>query len=566
MACDEGGGLPCVPSAYLPCFALFPSRFCFPDHVHPEGTEPRRRRSVAKGVASPWKPGHVAAAAIAVAAIARHTLRTVVHVGLVLAFSEISTPEAEIGQEGKQYRQRPHKDHTLSLHYPLKSPALTTSSRWAAVAARRGGGGGGSVRGVAGEDDAAPGVSQEASGPQHATVVRTESHLARFNTARALFEKMGQSEGGIGQPPRAAPASAALSARVPPPAGFGGKVGAGLAKGEGEAKKAGAAVSRRGAPRRPRLSRRPRRVAFARAVPGRRLRLVLALRLPQPRPHQRTRPPQRPGQRRGRVRGRAGGGPGENSWVALAGLRRPGSSSSRSLSTSSTESEPTPRRWPPHAASSGGRARTPPRLALVLVGRRALAPETFKSDLTAELRRAARPEKPEKPAKPESLDRRASTHEQHQELIARHKNWFQSFSKSRSSPTASPSKPDYRPTSPSKAAEWEQRPPSPSKADGRGLQPSKTDLRSPRGAETNEEAAMAEKKEEEGRGGGGGGGGGKGLVSEQDAWSSVLQSRYGTKAKDILSPRARSEGDTTADWRKERAAILSGELQNCLFT
>ncbi|ROT66516.1 hypothetical protein C7M84_015464 [Penaeus vannamei] len=286
-----------------------------------------------------------------------------------------------------------------------------------------------SFQGVVEEGRGRASASKEASGPQHATVVRTESHLARFNTARALFEKMGQSEGGIGQPPRAAPASAALSARVPPPAGFGGKVGAGLAKGEGEAKKAGAAVSRVGAAAHP----------FGR---------------------------------------RSGS------------EERPGGLGSR----------------------------------------------TFKSDLTAELRRAARPEKPEKPAKPESLDRRASTHEQHQELIARHKNWFQSFSKSRSSPTASPSKPDYRPTSPSKAAEWEQRPPSPSKADGRGLQPSKTDLRSPRGAETNEEAAMAEKKEEEGRGGGGGGGGGKGLVSEQDAWSSVLQSRYGTKAKDILSP------------------------------
>lgn len=34
----------------------------------------------------------------------------------------------------------------------------------------------------------------------------------------------------------------------------------------------------------------------------------------------------------------------------------------------------------------------------------------------------------------------------------------------------------------------------------------------------------------------------------------------------LFHHRARSEGDTTADWRKERAAILSGELQNCLFT
>ncbi|XP_063602193.1 WAS/WASL-interacting protein family member 1-like isoform X2 [Penaeus indicus] len=502
MACGEGGSLHCVPSAYLPCFAL---------GVVEEG----------RGRASASKVSKIAG-----------------------MFQGGGGGGGGGGNGGG------------------------------------GGGGGGSVRGVAGDDDAAPGGSQEASGPQHATVVRTESHLARFNTARALFEKMGQSEGGIAQPPRAAPSSAALSARVPPPAGFGGKVGAGLAKaqdkGESEAKRAGVTVGRVGAAthqfgRRSGSEERPgglgSRVGRGESLsPARSLggASTSSSRSGSPSPARTN------GHAHHSDQDSGGGGPGGGTGAGgelvggLAGLRRPGSSSSRSLSTSSTESEPTPRRWPPHAASSSGRPAAPhPADASGTSSSCAAAPsrpETFKSDLTAELRRAPRPEKPEKPAKPESLDRRASTHEQHQELIARHKNWFQSFSKSRSSPTASPSKPDCRPTSPSKAAEWEPRPPSPSKADGRGPQPSKTDLRSPRGAETNEEAAAAEKKEEEGRGGGGGGGGGgKGLVSEQDAWSSVLQSRYGTKAKDILSPRARSEGEATADWRKERAAILSGE-------
>ncbi|KAK8752251.1 hypothetical protein OTU49_017466 [Cherax quadricarinatus] len=485
----------------------------------------------------------------------------------------------------------------------------TTSSKVSKIAGMFQGGGSssGGVRPTS-DDDSSTAASSSSSttgggsdGPSHATVVRTESHLARFNNARALFEKMGQGE--VSQPKVAIPTKLAPSvvptkvvptavpAKLAPvviPAKTEMKVvsrfEAKMDTVPSEARKSsvsttttttittttttmqagvtslhlrrtfgdGYSSEERGRGRSP----REESISPARSVGE---ASSSSSRSTSPSPARTT---------NGHAHHQdvGGGLVGIGLGVAGLGMRRPGSASSRSLSTSSTESEP-PRRWPPKTSDCK------------LITR----PEAFKSELsTLELRKA----KPEKPLKPESLERKFSTHEQHQELIARHKNWFQSFSKNRS-PASSPSKSEPRPTSPSKAevmpsllarseegrptsplkvevlpSVLEGRPISPVKTDWRSTHVTKLDLRSPRSMSSSEECdgieERARERDERCRESEEGSSSSSRSVSEQEAWSSVLQSRYGPRAKDLLSPRSRVEGETGTDWRRERAAILSG--------
>ncbi|XP_069954876.1 uncharacterized protein Spn isoform X15 [Cherax quadricarinatus] len=473
----------------------------------------------------------------------------------------------------------------------------TTSSKVSKIAGMFQGGGSssGGVRPTS-DDDSSTAASSSSSttgggsdGPSHATVVRTESHLARFNNARALFEKMGQGE--VSQPKVAIPTKLAPSvvptkvvptavpAKLAPvviPAKTEMKVvsrfEAKMDTVPSEARKSsvsttttttittttttmqagvtslhlrrtfgdGYSSEERGRGRSP----REESISPARSVGE---ASSSSSRSTSPSPARTT---------NGHAHHQdvGGGLVGIGLGVAGLGMRRPGSASSRSLSTSSTESEP-PRRWPPKTSDCK------------LITR----PEAFKSELsTLELRKA----KPEKPLKPESLERKFSTHEQHQELIARHKNWFQSFSKNRS-PASSPSKSEPRPTSPSKAevmpsllarseegrptsplkvevlpSVLEGRPISPVKTDWRSTHVTKLDLRSPRSMSSSEECdgieERARERDERCRESEEGSSSSSRSVSEQEAWSSVLQSR------------SRVEGETGTDWRRERAAILSG--------
>ncbi|XP_071544343.1 uncharacterized protein Spn isoform X4 [Panulirus ornatus] len=448
---------------------------------------------------------------------------------------------------------------------------VTTSSKVSKIAGMFQGGGGG--RGPP-EDDPPTATTTATTtttttttaggggdgGPSHATVVRTESHLARFNNARALFEKMGQGEA---PQPKVAVASKVVPAAVFTKGEVKGEVKVvskfetKLESSSVEGKRSSSTTTTRPGvtPHHIRratlgdttaceergLGRSPRgeSISPARSLGGE--ASSSSSRSPSPSPSRTT---------NGHAHHSEQEGAGGNTGVSLGvvGLRRPGSSSSRSLSTSSTESDPPARRWPPgKLTDSRVSSRT----------------ETMASDL--------RRTKPEKPAKPESLERKMSSHEQHQELIARHKNWFQAFSKNRS-PASSPIKGEPRPGSPSKCEvtpllmtkSEEGRPTSPSKPEWKSSYVYKADLKSPRGMSSSEEQEGCEgrvrekeerwKEKEESeedsitpR-----------TVSEQEAWSSVLQSRYGPRAKDILSPRTRTEGETSTDWRKERAAILSG--------
>ncbi|XP_050707600.1 integumentary mucin C.1-like [Eriocheir sinensis] len=434
------------------------------------------------------------------------------------------------------------------------------------------------------------------SGPSAATVVRTESHLARFNTARALFEKMGQGDARPQRTRTAAPATASLTNKAPP------------AKAEPEA---------------------PRGVAV-RAGVGRGGDCLLS---PQgdslsPSSSRSASPsPARPA-----ANGHAHHDDGSRGGLAgLGGLRRPGSASSRSLSASSTDSDPPGRRWPPSAraadpadpsrpAEQPDARRWPPHRAADPPHRAADPPRT--NGEGTGVRRSSRPEKP---AKPDTLaDRRAAaaSHDAHQELLARHKNWFQSFAKNRQSGPGrppSPGKADPRPASPTKgeATRGEPRP-----EDWRAAlnTTARTDLRSPRGGPhaddtttttaedtttttttpttaptitptnnnittaplannnnnnnnstcltttttttTTTAASRVTASPPPPSAAAAGGGGGS---SEQEAWTSVLQTRYGTRTRpDIYSPRLRgdsldsSSGGGGGDWRRERAAILLG--------
>ena len=312
-----------------------------------------------------------------------------------------------------------------------------------------GGGGGGGDEGVG----VGVGVGVGEGGPAPATVVRTESHLARFNTARALFEKMGQGEAR----PAAPRAPTTIPAPTPTPVPAPAFVKAAPAKVEPEVPKSIAARVCVGLGRRPlgdgvdntHLSPRgdslsPASSRSASPSPAR------------PAANGHAHPEDAP---------RAGLG-------GLVGLRRPGSASSRSLSASSTDSESQQRRWPPPARppdQPDPARRWPP-------GRSTEPPRTNGEGV----RRASRPEKP---LKPECLERRGDGgggggggaagpggHDAHQELLARHKNWFQSFSKNRTSASGpgrppSPSKGDARPTSPTKSDGGV--PPSPAKDEAR---------------------------------------------------------------------------------------------------
>ncbi|XP_068231055.1 LOW QUALITY PROTEIN: uncharacterized protein [Palaemon carinicauda] len=468
----------------------------------------------------------------------------------------------------------------------------TSSSKVSKIAGMFQGGVGGGVavggsssssssRAAPAEDEMASSGSSSHDGPHHATVVRTESHLARFNNARALFEKMGQGEAP------SAPAQPRLVAAKPVASSRGEaklsdlKTETKLSKFESKVDTSKAETRKITGPssrthltshhlRRPHgggggssssdeRGGRGESISPARSIGG---TSSSSSRSASPSPARTTNGHAHHSDQE--TGGIVGGGVGTATVgvSSVLGLRRPGSAtSSRSLSTSSTESEP-PRRWPPGKVSSASSTSTSStavadsnvtsRLASLKAG------DPAKSDgSNSDLRKL----KPEKPAKPEGLDRRISAHEQHQELINRHKNWFQTFSKNRS-PASSPVKPDSRPESPNKA---EGRPTSPGKAEDalksewKSTQPSKSELRYDRSHDGSDEKETQEEtrkeknesvdedsKDDSPR-----------KVDEQEAWSSVLQSRYGSKARDLLSPRGRAEGDTSTDWRKERAAILS---------
>ncbi|XP_066987186.1 uncharacterized protein [Macrobrachium rosenbergii] len=470
----------------------------------------------------------------------------------------------------------------------------TSSSKVSKIAGMfQGGGGGGagvasSTRGAPEDETAPPGSSSSHDGPHHATVVRTESHLARFNNARALFEKMGQGEATAPGQPRLVAAKASLSSRGEPKSSD-GKTEAKIPKFETKVDTSKTETKKITGPstRTPLTSHHLRRppgggggssssderggraesISPARSIGG---TSSSSSRSASPSPARTTNGhAHHSDQETGGVG--AGSAGAATAGIGVLGLRRPGSASSRSLSTSSTESEP-PRRWPPGkvSSSSSTSSKTSASSTAAVDSNVTSKVTSFKGDSGKSDSAAAisdlRKLKPEKPAKPEGLERRISAHEQHQELIARHKNWFQTFSKNRS-PASSPVKPDSRPESPNKA---EGRPPSPckaeevktvlsSKSEWRSTQPSKSEQRHARsyGGSYEKEAEDEVRREKDDsfeeeckdeR---------PNKVDEQEAWSSVLQSRYGPKAKDILSPRGRAEGETASDWRKERAAILS---------
>ncbi|XP_050697654.1 translation initiation factor IF-2-like [Eriocheir sinensis] len=295
------------------------------------------------------------------------------------------------------------------------------------------------------------------SGPSAATVVRTESHLARFNTARALFEKMGQGDARPQRTRTAAPATASLTNKAPP------------------------------SPARPAAN------------------------------------------------GHAHHDDGSRGGLAgLGGLRRPGSASSRSLSASSTDSDPPGRRWPPSAraadpadpsrpAEQPDARRWPPHRAADPPHRAADPPRT--NGEGTGVRRSSRPEKP---AKPDTLaDRRAAaaSHDAHQELLARHKNWFQSFAKN-------------RPSGPG-------RPPSPGKADPRPASPTQGE------ATWGAAARRLPRRPQHHR---------------QDRPQTHLHPQPSPQSLVSTAPPLRLRGDSLdsssgggGDWRRERAAILLGE-------
>ncbi|MPC78465.1 hypothetical protein E2C01_072952 [Portunus trituberculatus] len=324
--------------------------------------------------------------------------------------------------------------------------------------------------GVCGAGEEGGGGGAGESGPAAATVVRTESHLARFNTARALFEKMGQGEARPVAPRANATAPAVVKA---PPA-----------KAEPEVPRGVATRGGVGSVRRPlgdggdsHLS--PRGDSLS------------------PASSRSTSPsPARPA-----ANGHAHHEEGPRTGLAsLGGLRRPGSASSRSLSASSTDSDPPQRRWPPARAADPPADQPDPARRWPPPARGTEPPRTNGEGV----RRASRPEKP---VKPESLEKRAPAggHDAHQELLARHKNWFQSFAKNRSTTAApgrplSPSKGDARPASPTKS-DGGGAPLSPAKEeprcdDWRAALSSRPDLRSPRAGQESERATTPRGRDE----------------------------------------------------------------------